>query len=77
MPKVNSRLLKNWFRQAAEKMSSQPLALQLRYLQTLGVIAADKNTTTIFPFPMELVRPFLEVYNKQQKSSSTSEEETK
>jgi regulator of protease activity HflC (stomatin/prohibitin superfamily) len=63
--------------QAAEKMSSQPLALQLRYLQTLGVIAADKNTTTIFPFPMELVRPFLEVYNKQQKSSSTSEEETK
>ncbi|HKK82644.1 MAG TPA: slipin family protein [Atribacterota bacterium] len=63
--------------QAAEKMSSQPLALQLRYLQTLGVIAADKNTTTIFPFPMELVKPFLDVYNKQQKSSSTPEEETK
>jgi len=64
--------------QAAEKMSSQPLALQLRYLQTLGVIAADKNTTTIFPFPMELVEPFLNVYNKQQKSSSTPEEkETK
>lgn len=63
--------------QAAEKMSAQPLALQLRYLQTLGVIAADKNTTTIFPFPMELVKPFLDVYNKQQKSSSTPEEETK
>ena len=63
--------------QAAEKMSSQPLALQLRYLQTLGVIAADKNTTTIFPFPMELVKPFLDVYGKQQKSSSTPEEETK
>jgi len=63
--------------QAAEKMSSQPLALQLRYLQTLGVIAADKNTTTIFPFPMELVKPFLDFYNKQQKSSSTSEGETK
>ena len=63
--------------QAAEKMSSQPLALQLRYLQTLGVIAADKNTTTVFPFPMELVKPFLDVYNKQQKSSSTPEEETK
>ena len=61
--------------QAAEKMSSQPLALQLRYLQTLGVIAADKNTTTIFPFPMELVKPFLDVYNKQQKSSSTPEKE--
>ncbi len=63
--------------QAAEKMSSQPLALQLRYLQTLGVIAADKNTTTVFPFPMELVKPFLDVYNKQQKSSSAPEEETK
>jgi len=63
--------------QAAEKMSSQPLALQLRYLQTLGVIAADKNTTTIFPFPKELVKPFLDFYNKQQKSSSTSEGETK
>ena len=63
--------------QAAEKMSSQPLALQLRYLQTLGVIAADKNTTTIFPFPMELVKPFLDVYNTQQKSSSAPEEGTK
>jgi regulator of protease activity HflC (stomatin/prohibitin superfamily) len=63
--------------QAAEKMSSQPLALQLRYLQTLGIIAADKNTTTVFPFPMELVKPFLDVYNKQPKSSSTPEEEIK
>jgi regulator of protease activity HflC (stomatin/prohibitin superfamily) len=58
--------------QAAERMSAQPLALQLRYLQTLGVIAADKNTTTVFPFPMELVKPFLEIYNKQQQSSSST-----
>ncbi len=63
--------------QAAEKMSSQPLALQLRYLQTLGVIAADKNTTTIFPFPMELVKPFLDVYNRQQESGSKPKEKTK
>lgn len=58
--------------QAAERMSAQPLALQLRYLQTLGVIAADKNTTTVFPFPMELVKPFLDIYNKQQQSSSST-----
>lgn len=56
--------------QAAEKMSSQPLSLQLRYLQTLGVIAADKNTTTVFPFPMELVKPFLELYNREQESQA-------
>lgn len=59
--------------QAAEKMSSQPLALQLRYLQTLGVIAADKNTTTVFPFPMDLVKPFLDIYNKQEQSSPATE----
>jgi regulator of protease activity HflC (stomatin/prohibitin superfamily) len=58
--------------QAAEKMSAQPLALQLRYLQTLGVIAADKNTTTVFPFPMELVKPFLDAYNEHQKSTSST-----
>lgn len=59
--------------QAAEKMSSQPLALQLRYLQTLGVIAADKNTTTVFPFPMDLIKPFLDIYNKQEQSSPATE----
>jgi regulator of protease activity HflC (stomatin/prohibitin superfamily) len=58
--------------QAAEKMSAQPLALQLRYLQTLGVIAADKNTTTVFPFPIELVKPFLDAYNEHQKSTSST-----
>ncbi len=59
--------------QAAEKMSSQPLALQLRYLQTLGIIAADKNTTTVFPFPIDLVKPFLDVYNKHQESTTKPE----
>ncbi|MDD3031139.1 MAG: slipin family protein [Atribacterota bacterium] len=63
--------------QAAEKMSSQPLALQLRYLQTLGIIAADKNTTTVFPFPMEFIKPFLDIYNKQQKTTPTNKEKSK
>ena len=53
--------------QAAKRMQGQPIALQLRYLQTLGLIAADKNTTTIFPFPLELVKPFLEQLTKGQK----------
>ncbi|MDD3656132.1 MAG: slipin family protein [Atribacterota bacterium] len=64
--------------QAAEKMSKQPLSLQLRYLQTLGIIAADKNTTTVFPFPLELVKPFVDFYEKQkEKVSKTPEEKTK
>jgi regulator of protease activity HflC (stomatin/prohibitin superfamily) len=40
-------------------LSSEPAALQLRYLQTLTEIATEKNSTIIFPLPMELIRPFL------------------
>jgi regulator of protease activity HflC (stomatin/prohibitin superfamily) len=43
---------------AAQIMNQSPVALQLRYLQTLTEIAADKNSTIIFPLPMELLRAF-------------------
>jgi regulator of protease activity HflC (stomatin/prohibitin superfamily) len=43
---------------AAQIMSQSPVALQLRYLQTLTEIAADKNSTIIFPLPMEILRAF-------------------
>jgi regulator of protease activity HflC (stomatin/prohibitin superfamily) len=46
--------------EASEIISEHPMALQLRYLQTMREIAAEQNTTTIFPFPMDLFRPFLE-----------------
>jgi hypothetical protein len=36
-----------------------PLALQLRYLQTMREIASERNTTTFFPLPMELIGPLL------------------
>jgi regulator of protease activity HflC (stomatin/prohibitin superfamily) len=52
-------------RAAAEIMSSQPVALQLRYLQTLSEVASENNSTTIFPFPMELVTPFLNLLKKK------------
>ena len=55
-------------------MQCEPIARQLRYLQTLGLIAADKNTTTIFPFPLELVKPFLEQLTKGQKNDSKLED---
>jgi regulator of protease activity HflC (stomatin/prohibitin superfamily) len=45
--------------QAARNLATEPTALQLRYLQTVTEIAAENNSTTIFPIPIELFRPFL------------------
>ena len=45
--------------EAAEVLARQPQALQLRYLETLTVIAADKNSTIVFPLPVELLGPLL------------------
>ncbi|MBX7056815.1 MAG: slipin family protein [Leptospirales bacterium] len=47
--------------EAAAVIGAHPVAIQLRFLQTLTEIAADKNSTTIFPLPIELLRPFLEM----------------
>jgi regulator of protease activity HflC (stomatin/prohibitin superfamily) len=46
---------------AAKILSEQPSALTLRYLQTLREIATEKNSTTIFPVPIDLITPFLEL----------------
>ncbi|MBI3778799.1 MAG: slipin family protein [Gammaproteobacteria bacterium] len=51
--------------QAAAVLSLQPQAIQLRYLETLTVIAADKNSTIVFPLPMDLITPFLEMAKKK------------
>jgi regulator of protease activity HflC (stomatin/prohibitin superfamily) len=44
---------------AADVIGRNPAALQLRYLQTLVEIAAEKNSTTIFPIPIDTIAPFL------------------
>jgi regulator of protease activity HflC (stomatin/prohibitin superfamily) len=49
---------------AAEVMSKQPMALQLRFLQSLVEIASEKNSTTIFPVPIDLLAPFLNKSNQ-------------
>jgi regulator of protease activity HflC (stomatin/prohibitin superfamily) len=49
---------------AAEIIAKHPSALQLRYLQTLMEIAAENNSTTIFPVPIDLFKPFMEAYSK-------------
>ncbi len=54
--------------QAAEVLSRIPAAIQLRYLQTLSEIAAEKNSTTVFPIPIDLIEPFL---RKQQAGQTT------
>jgi regulator of protease activity HflC (stomatin/prohibitin superfamily) len=45
---------------AAQVLGEQPSALTLRYLQTLREIGQQNNTTTIFPIPLDLLRPFLD-----------------
>jgi len=44
---------------AAEVMGKHPMALQLRFLQSLVEIASEKNSTTIFPVPIDLLSPFI------------------
>lgn len=60
--------------QAAQKLAEagaviaeQPIALQLRYLQTLVQVASENNSTTLFPIPIDLVRPFIDAYGKATK----------
>jgi regulator of protease activity HflC (stomatin/prohibitin superfamily) len=51
---------------AAEVMSKNSMTLQLRYLQTLVEIAAEKNSTTLFPIPIDLLSPFIESFRKRE-----------
>lgn len=46
--------------EAATVLSKDPAALQLRYLQTLALVAAENNSTTLFPIPIDLLKPFME-----------------
>jgi len=50
---------------AADVIGRNPVALQLRYLQTLVEIAAEKNSTTIFPIPIDTIAPFLKAWEKK------------
>jgi regulator of protease activity HflC (stomatin/prohibitin superfamily) len=50
--------------EAASVLAAEPMSLQLRYLQTLREIAAEKNSTTLFPIPIDLVKPFIKLAEK-------------
>jgi regulator of protease activity HflC (stomatin/prohibitin superfamily) len=47
--------------EAAGVLATEPMSLQLRYLQTLREIAAEKNSTTLFPIPIDLIKPFIKI----------------
>src|SRR5256886_6923572 len=50
--------------QAAQVIGSQPATLQLRYLQTLTEIAVEKNSTIIFPLPIDLIEPLIDLLHR-------------
>jgi regulator of protease activity HflC (stomatin/prohibitin superfamily) len=50
---------------AAVVIEDHPMALQLRYLQTLTEVASEKNSTTIFPIPIDLIAPFLKAVTEK------------
>ncbi|MBW1679447.1 MAG: slipin family protein [Deltaproteobacteria bacterium] len=50
--------------EAAKKIAVEPIALQLRYLQTLSEVATENNSTTLFPIPIDLLKPFLSKSDK-------------
>jgi regulator of protease activity HflC (stomatin/prohibitin superfamily) len=51
--------------EAAAIIAKEPTALQLRFLQTLTEVATEKNSTTIFPIPIDLLTPFIRKANKE------------
>ena len=58
---------------AAVIIADHPMALTLRYLQTLTEVASDKNSTTIFPIPIDLIKPFLRLAERAEMSSERAE----
>ncbi|CAN7992664.1 unnamed protein product, partial [Ixodes hexagonus] len=59
----SSRALK----EAADVLSQSPAAIQLRYLQTLNTISAEKNSTIIFPLPIDILSCFAQDRKKKKK----------
>jgi regulator of protease activity HflC (stomatin/prohibitin superfamily) len=50
--------------EASAILSQNPMSLQLRFLQTLTEVASERNSTIVFPIPLDLLRPFFEKGSK-------------
>ena len=57
---------------AATILSAVPAAMQLRYLQTLTEIGGEHNSTVIFPMPLDIVKPFLDILTKTAAAPATN-----
>ena len=57
---------------AAQILGSIPAAMQLRYLQTLTEIGAEQNSTIVFPMPIDIIKPFLELFDKSGKPAGAA-----
>ena len=57
---------------AANILASSPAAMQLRYLQTLSEIGAEQNSTVVFPMPIDIVKPFLDMVEKPRQPAATN-----
>ncbi len=53
---------------AANVMSENSIALQLRFLQTISEVASENNSTIVLPLPIDLIKPFLENFGNEKKS---------
>ncbi|MEE9120631.1 MAG: slipin family protein, partial [Syntrophobacteria bacterium] len=62
----------NRLAEAARIISEHPMALQLRYLQTLREVSAESNSTTLFPIPIDLFKPFLQLEENVEKAKKES-----
>ena len=58
--------------EASRIISEHPIALQLRYLQTLREVSAESNSTTLFPIPIDLFKPFLQLEEIMEKAKKES-----
>ncbi len=56
---------------AAQVIAKQPVAIQLRYLQTLSEVASENNSTTLFPIPIDLFAPFVKLLSDRTKNEET------
>jgi regulator of protease activity HflC (stomatin/prohibitin superfamily) len=57
---------------AAQILSTVPAAMQLRYLQTLTEIGAEQNSTVVFPMPIDIIKPCLELFEKPGKGAGAT-----
>jgi regulator of protease activity HflC (stomatin/prohibitin superfamily) len=58
---------------AAKVLASEPMSLQLRYLQTLREIAAENNSTMLFPIPIDLIKPFMKFVDRLEQKEESQE----